>query len=219
MSIAPPLPDAPHGYIRRGGKPFAAATFDNNAAGHRKFIKWDTKHSKTARVSLEATGVYGLEFALALHRAKNIEVMVANPKAIKKFGEAAMARGKTDAMDAGVILEFLIRMPVKLWQPPSDEVIELQSITRRIIQLNAELTRERNRLHAAERKGVKGEVVAHDITLNIRHLERRIAALERAALDLVPSVPEAGPARLGERHRRDLRTAAAFGSLPPYRRT
>jgi transposase len=32
-------------------------------------------------------------------------------------------------------------------------------------------------------------VIAHDIELNIRHLERRIAALERAALDLVNSVP------------------------------
>lgn len=176
--------------IQRSGKSFPIASFDNTAAGHRKFIKWATKHGKRARVCLEATGVYSLQFALALHRTKDIEVMVANPKAIKKFGEASMARGKTDAMDAEVILEFLIRMPFQAWQPPSDEIIELQSITRRIVQLTTERTRERNRLHAADRKGIMGDVIAHDIELNIRHLERRIAVLERAALDLVNSVPE-----------------------------
>lgn len=48
-----------------------------------------------------------------------------------------------------------------------------------------QLTTERNRRHAADRKGVMGDVIAHDIKLNIRHLERRLAVLE-----LVNSVPE-----------------------------
>lgn len=94
-------------------------------AGHRKFIKWATQHGKQVRVCLEATGGYSQQFALALHRSKDIEVMVANPKAIKKFGETSMVRGKTDAMDAEVILEFLIRMPFQIWQAPADQLIAL----------------------------------------------------------------------------------------------
>ena len=77
------------------------ATFANTAAGHRKFIRWATKGGHAARVCLEATGIYSLEFALALHHAKNVEVMVVNPRAIKDFCRACMQRAKTDAVDAG----------------------------------------------------------------------------------------------------------------------
>lgn len=95
--------------------------------------------------------------------ADGIEVSVINPKAIKRFADASMQRGKTDALDAERILEFLLRMEFRPWQPPSEEVLELQHITRRIVQLKKELTRENNRHIAAKRLGVMGRVVANDI--------------------------------------------------------
>lgn len=176
--------------IRRNGKTFPAATFSNDPAGHRKFIKWATKHHQPARVCMEATGVYSLPFALALHASQSIEVMVVNPKAIKHFATASLQRGKTDSLDAAVILEFLERMPFKPWQPPSDEVLEIQHISRRIVQLTADLSRERNRRHAALRLGNIGRVVANDTAVTMRHLQRRIDALEQTGLDLIESIPE-----------------------------
>lgn len=80
------------------------------------------------RVGLEATGIYSLQFALALHHAKNVEVMVVNPRAIKDFVRACMRRAKTDAVDAGGILEYLERMPFVAWQPPTPQVLALQAI-------------------------------------------------------------------------------------------
>lgn len=71
--------------IRRSGKDYPVAEFDNSPAGHRKFIRWATKHNKPARVVMEATGVYSVLFALALHQTQTIEGMVANPKVIKNF--------------------------------------------------------------------------------------------------------------------------------------
>ena len=150
------------------------ATFANTAAGHRKFIRWATKGARSARVCLEATGIYSLEFALALHHAKNVEAMVVNPRAIKDFGRACMQRAKTDAVDAGGILEYLQRMPFAAWQPPAPEILELQAINRRIGQLTTELTREKNRRPASEFAGASGDAIAHDIEVNIHHLERRI---------------------------------------------
>lgn len=100
--------------IRRSGKDYPRAEFDNTPVGHRKFIKWATKYNKPARVCLEATGVYSVLFSLALHQAHNIEVMVANPRVIKNFATASLQRGKTDAMDADVMLEYVERMPFKL---------------------------------------------------------------------------------------------------------
>jgi len=165
------------------------ATFANTAAGHKKFVRWATKGGHPARVCLEATGIYSLEFALALHQAKNVEVMVVNPRAIKDFGRACMQRAKTDAVDAGGILDYLDRMPFVAWQPPAPEVLELQAINRRIVQLNTELTREKNRRHASEFAGASADAIANDIEVNIHHLERRIERMHDSGLKLVRGVP------------------------------
>jgi transposase len=165
------------------------ATFVNTASGHKKFIRWATKGGRPVRVCLEATGIYSLEFALALHRAKNVEVMVVNPRAIKDFGRARMQRAKTDAVDAGGILDYLQRMPFVAWQPPAPQILELQAINRRIAQLNTELTREKNRRHAVEFAGASADAIANDIEVNIHHLERRIERMHSSALQLVRGVP------------------------------
>ena len=175
--------------MQHGGQRLPLARFANIAAGHKKFIRWATKGARSARVCLEATGIYSLEFALALHHAKNVEVMVVNPRAIKDFTRACMQRAKTDAVDAGGILDYLERMPFTAWQPPAPEILELQAINRRIDQLHTELTREKNRCHAAQFAGASADAIAHDIEVNIHHLERRIARMHDSGLQLVRRVP------------------------------
>lgn len=176
--------------IRRDGKDQPQAIFTNDPDGHRRLIRWATRRGASARVCIEATGVYSLPLAIALHSAPRIEVMVVNPKAIKHFATARLQRGKTDSLDAATILDFLETMPFRAWQPPSEDVLELQHICRRIIQLNTELTRERNRHKAANRLGNWARVVANDTAVNMRHLQRRIDHLESAALELIERVPE-----------------------------
>jgi len=172
-----------------GAQRVPIAMFANTAAGHKKFIRWVTKGGRAARVCLEATGIYSRQFALALHHAQRVEVMVVNPRAIKDFGRACMQRAKTDAVDAGGILEYLQRMPFAAWQPPAPEIFELQAINRRIVQLTTELTREKNRHHASEFAGASANALAHDIEVNIHHLERRIERLHHSGLQLVRGVP------------------------------
>jgi transposase len=108
--------------VERDGESLPAACFENDATGHRKLIRWLTKSTRPVRVCLEATGVYGLDLSRALHRTKGIEVMVANPRAIKDFARAFLQRSKTDALDAAVILEFVKRMPFQVWQAPPIEI-------------------------------------------------------------------------------------------------
>jgi transposase len=175
--------------LQHAGQRQPLATFANTAAGHRKFIRWATKGGRPARICLEATGIYSLEFALALHHAKNVAVMVVNPRAIKDFCRACMQRAKTDAVDAGGILDYLDRMPFVAWQPPAPEILELQAINRRIVQLNTELTREKNRRHAAEFAGASADAIANDIEVNIHHLERRIERMHKSGLKLIRGVP------------------------------
>src|SRR5439155_21628823 len=131
--------------MKRAGQRMSLATFANSAAGHKKFIGWATKGARPARVCLEATGIYSLEFALALHHAKNVEVMVVNPRAIKDFARACMQRAKTDAEEAGGILEYLERIPFTTWQTLAPDILDLQPLTRRITQLHREHAPEKNR--------------------------------------------------------------------------
>jgi len=109
--------------------------FKNLKTGFNQFVKWSRKFTDPSVdliFVMEATGVYSLPFALLLHTVEAIEVMVVNPKAIKHFATAKLQRGKTDALDAAVILEYLERMPFRPWQPPSDEILEIQHIFTRI---------------------------------------------------------------------------------------
>ena len=99
--------------------------------------------------------------------------------AYKKFAEARLQRGKTDTLDAESIAEFLYRMPFRLWQSPTEEVHELQLMTRRIVQLTQELTRERNRNAAVKRMRVAGRFFANNTAVNMRHIERRIESVEQ----------------------------------------
>ncbi len=98
-------------------------------------------------------------------------------------------RAKTDETDAQLILDYTQRMAFLAWSPPREEVLSLQMITRRIVQLKVERTREINRLHAHGFRGDAPDVVGRDIEVHIRHLDRRLAHLEQKALEVVNATP------------------------------
>ncbi len=159
--------------------------FNNTPAGHRQAIRWLRSRSQTARVCLEATGIYHLQLALALTQADGIELMVVNPRASRRFAEAQMRRAKTDKVDAAVLLSYLERMPFRPWQAPDAEVLELQSLAHRLSQLQKEITREQARLHAAERAGPHTRLVQKDIRAHIKQLKARLERFEAQAIDWI----------------------------------
>ncbi len=175
--------------LQRDGVPEPLHTLPNTPAGHRQILKLLTRRGASARVCLEATGVYSLRLALALHRAERVEVMVVNPRAIKDFQRARLTRAKTDAVDALGILEFLLRMDFVPWTPPAEAVLALQQVSRRMLQLRGELTREQARLHAIEFTPDRGGLIAADLKANLRHLQKRLKALQQAAAELAAREP------------------------------
>lgn len=176
--------------IDHEGERTKAFDLPNDTKGFKKLIRMITKKGFTAQVVLEATGNYSLDLALALHRAKRIEVMVANPRAIALFAGAYLRRSKTDALDANVIVEFSIRMPFAAWKPPEAHCFNLRAISRRIEALTKTATQEKNRLHAATTFDEMSEIVRNDIEVNIRHLERRIERLREQARELISQYPD-----------------------------
>jgi len=170
--------------VERSGKQ-ELLEFENTGAGHQKLIALLCKRRRSARVCLEATGIYGLDLALALHAAPRIEVMVANPRATKKFAEASLQRGKSDVLDAGAILEYVRRMPFVPWTAPAPEALELRSISRRIEGLVKMQTQEKNRLHAAMQSSALPVAVRADVEESIASLDDRIRRLRRQAVALL----------------------------------
>lgn len=173
----------------RDGQPESPCTLPNTPAGHRQLIKLLTRRGATARVCLEATGVYSLRLALALHGAGRVEVMVVNPRAIKDFQRARLTRAKTDSVDALGILEFLQRMDFVPWTPPAEAVLALQQLGRRLVQLRGELTREQARLHAIAYTPDRDGLIAADLCAHIHHLQKRIRTLQQAAAGLAAREP------------------------------
>jgi transposase len=169
------------------------AQFANTSTGHRQLIKWLSKGARSARVVLEATGVYSLDLALALDAAKRIEVMVVNPRAARKFADACLQRSSTDATMAVALREYAARMEFVTWTPPSPQVRGLRTIARRIAALTVEKSRELNRQHAAAATADTPAVVLNDVAVNVRHLQRRIDELERHAVTLITTDPELKP--------------------------
>lgn len=167
-----------------------ACVVANTPAGHRHLIQCLRRGAQPVRVVLEATGIYHLELALALHQAEGVEVMVAAPQAINSFSKALSQRAKTDPCDAGVCLEFCERMDFLAWQPPSSKALELRTLTRHLNTLTEQRAAEKNRRHALSRGLSAGKAAQRSLERHIRWLDREIQKLEAQALAIVKQQPE-----------------------------
>jgi transposase len=173
--------------VRRGA--VWTGRFDNDATGHRQLVRVLKKKGPSARVVLEATGVYHLDVALALHATAGIEVMVANPRVTRDFARAQMQRSKTDRTDALSLLEFARRMEFVPWSPPASEILSLRALARHMEALVRMGGQERNRDHAATYQGAAGDPVREAIREHLEWIEGTVAELQEKALALIGSSP------------------------------
>ncbi|HIE69233.1 MAG TPA: IS110 family transposase, partial [Planctomycetes bacterium] len=157
--------------------------FVNNAAGHAKLLK--RLAGSARRVCLEATGIYHLDVALTLHQTDNVEVMVANPRAVHDFAGAMMTRNKTDSSDAEVLLAFADRMPWQAWKPPSTTCFELRALCRHGVSLRERLVAEKSRIARSRASNALPQWILEDIEQGITQLQARIDKLDAHAATLV----------------------------------
>lgn len=169
---------------QEGREGFRQKQFANSLSGHRQLICWLRKGDGRVRVSLEATGTYSLDVALALEAAEGIEVAVLNPKTVRRFAET-LRRSKTDAADAVALAEYSRRMEFVAWQRPSCSVLELRALSRHIATLTEDHTRWGNRLHAAAASRTTPRCVLDDLKRGRAAIAKRILKLRRQARAMV----------------------------------
>jgi transposase len=166
------------------GQPFQQRDFANTAAGHKALIAWLGKGGAHARVSLESTGIYSMDLALALDGAPHIELAVLNPKDVHRFA-SSLRRSKTDAADAQALAEYSLRMPFTPWRAPSPTQLQLRSLSRYIDSLTLDRTRIKNRLHGARGCALTPPPVLADLKRSLASVAKRILQLRRQAMLLV----------------------------------
>ena len=171
--------------LRRKGVPQPLKSFPNTPEGHREIVRYLARKGCLVRVCLESTGVYGLDLALALAAQAGIQVMVANPRAVRHFAQALMERNKNDRVDAGVLREFAARMPFEPWQPPSRPALHLCALARRLEAITDLCAAEKNRLHASEATEAWPPIVRQDLERSIRFHRRAAERLTREALKII----------------------------------
>jgi transposase len=169
--------------VAREGKK-GVRSFANTPQGIGELIQTLTRGGKRVRVVMEATGLYGLDVAIALSAAEGIEVMVANPRAVRNFAKAMMQRSKSDRLDAGVLREFG-GVRFKRWTPPSGNALKLWALARRLEALTHLNVAEKNRRHAAGVSAAIPASVRRSIARSLRFQEREIAELRREAMKCI----------------------------------
>ena len=155
--------------------------YENSPTGIRVLVH-DLRRGKITFVVCEHTGRHEWELLQSLWR-NNILVHCAHPKAVSHYGKALKMNGKSDPIDAGVILEYGLGMRAKLepTTPPSEEMLALRGFVARREDLNKMLIDEKNRLTApALSSETKGSLREH-----IRYLERMLNSIETEMRALV----------------------------------
>lgn len=161
-------------------------------------------------VAMEATGVYWVRLATALHEA-GMAVSVLNPSQIKGFAKAQLRRAKTDVLDATLIAEFAMRMSPPLWTPNDPICQEIIAVLARRDQVLDMQTQERNRLHALQQLPTPSAAILADLTDSIQRLHALVLAYEQRLADLLQHISHCT---------KPLNIYSLFpvlGSLPPPR--
>jgi transposase len=173
--------------IRQSEVAMKAEMFANTAADRQRLVRKLAKFPDIL-VCLEATGVYYLDLAIALHDA-GIRVMVLNPKASHHFAKVLLRHSKTDAVDADTLAQYAERMPYQPWARPSHEALALRALARRINALTRQKAMAKNQRHALTFSPQTPKAVLQDVTLAIAQLEKRIAQLTEEAHAFIQAHP------------------------------
>jgi transposase len=155
--------------------------FANTVEGHGQLVKALTRGGRRVRVVMEATGLYGWDVALLLSETAGVEVMVANPRAMRDFAKSLLQRSKSDLRDVRMLREYAARMPFQKWQRPNENRLALWAIARRLQALTEMCRAEKNRRHAAGLSRATPVCVRRDITRNLQAQQRAMHQLRQQA--------------------------------------
>ena len=173
--------------IRHKNRIQKVKTYSNTFNGHKRINSLACKYLKYGDVliTMEATGSYYLDLAIALSNNKNLKVMVVNPRATKAFWQAAMGRSKTDKIDAEMLALFAEKMEYPLWKRPSNSAIQLRYTARMIHTFTVNKAAAYNQLHALKSCNESPKMVIEAVLQEIAFFEKIIDSITLEAVSII----------------------------------
>ena len=132
---------------------------ENNNDGFKHLNMWIRKHKSLKAlpsVVMESTGVYHEAIAQYLH-GQGYAVSVLQSGRVKRYSQSLDQRSKTDALDSRMLSMLGCERELTIWEPPSDQMQKLRSLSRERSCLIKERSIELNRAHALNRSVYKDE--------------------------------------------------------------
>lgn len=161
-------------------------SYPNTDRGHLDLINDLDAGGVPERIVVEATGGYERKLVTALG-ARDLPVVVVNPRQVRDFAKATGQLAKTDKIDAHVLADFGARVKPPLRALASEEREGLRDFLVRHEQLTQMLVAEKNRLLQAQ--GGNRQVLRKKIKSHIRFLERELELLDSDLDDALKKSP------------------------------
>lgn len=164
--------------------------FDNTAPGFNKLWHFLKKRGgKDTHACMEATGLYYEQIADFLHD-KGVRVSVINPARIQAYAASQLTRNKTDQLDAATIADFCRTQQPLPWTPPSPAWRQLRALARHLTDLQEDVQRQRNRLHARQQAADPVATVVDNLQQQIALLETQIQQVQHAINNHIDRFPD-----------------------------
>lgn len=171
----------------------------NDAQGIADLVEY-LNQRQPALIVLEATGGYEIAVVAEL-AARQLPVVVVNPRQVRDYARALGILAKTDRIDAAVLARFARDVQPEIRPISTKKQRQLQELIARRRQLIAMQTAEKNRLGQAHAKRVQGSIKAilKIIAKQLQQVEDLLAetiescSAMRAKDALLQSVPGIGP--------------------------
>jgi transposase len=133
---------------------------------------------------MEATGNYWVALAIALHQARYV-VSVLNPSQVALFARSLPRRGKTDALDAQLLMRFAAERQPAPWLPPEQVYHELRQrlvVRDGLLQMR---TQAKNQRHAIQQWPVRIASALEALDTVIAELDEQVASLGREIAEVL----------------------------------
>jgi transposase len=163
-------------------------TFSNNLRGFKEFFEWITSKrdsDKETYFTMEATGVYHEGLAYFLYKKTDFRVVIVLPNQSKKYGQSLGEKSKTDKIDARILAQMGLERALRLWQPISEDLLELKQLTRERDALVQNRTVAANHLHAFSHQGKSNKHSISRTTQLIKFIDKQVKNIENEIKTLV----------------------------------
>ncbi len=157
-------------------------TFANDEEGFDNIQKMIQKEAKQAgadeiQITVEPTGGYEQRFVRFAIK-KNWRVTMPNPCKVRQWAKGMGIRAKTDRVDARLLARYGASHPLHEYKPLPPEIARLDSLLTRKEELEENLRREENRLHARKSQSMETGFIIASIERTVSWLKEEIARIE-----------------------------------------